>query len=222
MITHVDDEVARVLAAMERLGLADNTVLAFLADHGEYLGAHQLLYKCIWPYEELYRVPFVWKAPGCPGGTVVDSPVSLLDVVPTVLDYAGIGASRFDLRRYGKAERPTLPGRSLRPFIDAPSARPCTDGRTPAPDRPILVEYDEDGRPGPMVRMRTVITAAHKLTVFAGQDQGILFDLAADPHETVNRWNDPACLNIQADLLAQLACELARTDRLDVARISGA
>lgn len=213
MIGHVDAQIGRVLDHLDRVGLAGSTVVAFTSDHGEYLGAHNLLYKSIWPYEELYRVPFIWSAPGGAAGQAVDTPVSLLDFVPTVLGYAGIDASGFDMRRYGRSERPTLPGRPL---------KACIDGSDALPDRPVLVEYDEDGWPGPMLRMRTIVRGQYKLSVYSRPDEGLLFDLAEDPHETANVWADPAYRDVRTDLLYELACELARTDRLDVTRISGA
>ena len=214
MITHVDAEIGRVLRRLERSGLAENTVVAFLADHGEYLGAHHLLYKSVWPYEELLGVPLIWRAPGGRAGQAPEEAVSLLDFAATVVDYAGLDASWFDLRVYGQADRPTLPGRSLRACIDA--------GQPVAADRPVLVEFDEDGRPGPMTRMRTIIRGRHKLTIYAAQPDGLLFDLDADPNETMNLWADAGRRDLRADLLAELARELARTDRLDAPRWGGA
>jgi len=213
MISHVDAQIGRVLAQLDRLGLAESTVIAFTSDHGEYLGAHNLLYKSVWPYEQLYRVPFIWRGPGGPAGQAVDSPVSGLDLVPTVLSWAGLDAGYFDMRGYGRSQRPTLPGWSLEGCIQRGEA---------LPDRPVLVEFDEDGRPGPMLRMRTIIRGQHKLSVYSGLEEGLLFDLAADPDENVNLWADPAHRDVRAELLHELVGELARTDRLDVARISGA
>ena len=213
MISHVDAQIGRVLDHLEALGLGESTVVAFTSDHGEYLGAHHLLYKSIWPYEELYRVPFIWRAPGGPAGQAVDTPVSLIDLVPTVLDYAGVDRSSFDVRRYGRSDRPTLPGRPLKECIDRGEA---------AAVRPVLIEYDEDGLPGPMLRMRTIVRGQYKLSVYSGLDEGLLFDLAADPHETANLWGEGAYRDLRGELLHELVSELARTDRLDVTRISGA
>lgn len=212
MITHVDAQVGRVLAALDRTGRAGSTVVAFTSDHGEYLGAHHLLYKSVWPYEELYRVPMVWRAPGG-GGRLVNDPVSGLDLAPTVAELAGIPLAAFDRRGYGQSQRPVLAGRSL---------AACIAGGALPPDRPVLIEMDEDGLPGPMLRMRTIVRGQYKLTLYSHLEPGLLFDLGDDPGETVNRWADPACRDVRADLLAEMVRELARTDRLDVPRIAGA
>ncbi len=59
MITHIDDCVGRLREAVAELGLADNTVVVFLSDHGDYLGSHHLLFKGPWPYEPVVRVPLI-------------------------------------------------------------------------------------------------------------------------------------------------------------------
>jgi len=213
MIAHVDHCVGRVLDRLEADGLADNTIVVFLSDHGEYLGAHHLLYKSAWPYEELYRVPFLWRAPGGAENGGCDDVVSLLDFTPTILDYAGIETSTLDMRRYGTCQRPTLPGRSLRPRIDA---------ATQLQERPALIDYDSDGGEECMLRMRTIVSGRYKLSIFAGTGQGLLFDLEEDPQERRSRWDDATYREIREALVLQLVEELARSDRLDVERISGA
>ena len=70
--------------------------------------------------------------------------------------------------------------------------------------------------------MRTIVRRRHKLSVCGGLEEGLPSDLAEDPHGTVNLWADPGHRAVRADLLHELVSELARTDRLDVTRISGA
>ncbi len=84
------------------------------------------------------------------------------------------------------------------------------------------MEYDEDALPGLMFRMRTLVTERHKLTIYPRRGEGILTDLAADPNETRNLWNDPAHAEAKAHLTAMLLEELAWNDRLDLPRVSGA
>ena len=216
MITHVDDNIGRVMEALDEGGLTENTVVVFMADHGEYLGAHGLLYKDAWPYEELARVPFIWRffgGPGAPPQGGRDDVVSLLDFAPTVLDFAGVDPAVLHSRGRGRSERDVLPGRSLRARIQGDDALPA---------RPALIEFDEDWFPGPACRARVLVTDRWKLGVFGGTDSGLLFDLENDPHETRNLWSDPAHAATRGDLLARLLSELARTDRFDTPRISGA
>ncbi|TDE03096.1 arylsulfatase [Jiangella asiatica] len=92
LINHVDDQVGRVVDALRRRGLLDDTVILFTADHGEMLGDHNM-YRKTFPYEGSARVPFfVRPAAGmdCPAEVVSQAPVGLQDVLPTLLDAAGI------------------------------------------------------------------------------------------------------------------------------------
>ncbi|MBN8215098.1 MAG: sulfatase-like hydrolase/transferase [Spirochaetes bacterium] len=92
MVKEVDDWVGRILDTLDRLGLAENTLVVFTSDHGELLGAHGMYSKMVF-YDEASRVPllarFPWKIPP---GTVVGEPVGHLDIYATILDYLGCPA----------------------------------------------------------------------------------------------------------------------------------
>jgi arylsulfatase len=86
-ISHIDDQIQRLLQV-----LPPDTLVIFTSDHGEMLGDHQFFGKCL-PYEPSARIPLVMRFPsgaGISGGQVVDAPVELMDLMPTVLDAAGI------------------------------------------------------------------------------------------------------------------------------------
>ncbi len=88
-ISFMDAQVGRVLAALEQNGLADNTIVVFTSDHGYHLGEHGLWQKMS-VFEESARVPLIIAAPGISQpGKVVDAPVGLVDVVPTMLALTG-------------------------------------------------------------------------------------------------------------------------------------
>ena len=215
MISHVDDNIGRVLAALHGSGLEDHTVVVFMADHGEYLGSHHLLYKHVWPWEELLRVPFIWRAPrGMPRPGGCDSVASLLDFGPTVLDYAGVDPQVLNQRGpRAPGDWPGLPGRSLRPALDQGAD---------LPPRPAICELDSDWQPGPMIRRRTIVEDDWKLTIYPRMGKGILHNLAVDPYETHNLWRDPGAANVQAELTARLLEELTWSDPLPGPRICGA
>ena len=214
MITHIDDNIGRITKHLESIGRLDNTILVFMADHGEYLGCHGLLYKNVWMYEEMIRVPFVWRVPDAYGkGGGSDLVTSLLDFVPTILEYAGIPLEALDNRGEGAAERKILPGRSLKSFLSR--------GILPE-DRPALLEYDEDWLPGPFYRVRSIVGSRYKLTVYPIPGEGVLTDLEQDPLEKNNLWSDPEYAGIKAQLMEQLLIDLVKTDRLDQRRITGA
>lgn len=208
MITHIDEQIGRVMTRLEQDGRDRNTVVVFMSDHGEYLGSHGLHQKDRWPYEELDRIPFVWKIPGTPSGPS-DSVVSLLDFVPTILDYAGLPADVLDRREVKPENERFLPGRSLRPWLDHSEH---------LAERPALIEFERAPGAGP----RTLVESRWKLTVFPPTGQGLLFDLEADPHETRNLWDEPACAREKARLSLRLLEELAMSDRLDHTRIANA
>jgi arylsulfatase A-like enzyme len=212
MISHIDANVGRVMAALEAGGLADNTIVLFIADHGEYLGSHNLLYKGAWPYEELWRIPFIAAGLGVQPG-VCETPVSLLDLTPTFLDYAGLDPLALDTRGPGPMNRLPPAGQSLRPFLE---------GQTDATHESLVVEYDEDLGDAPVCRLRGLIDGDWKLVLYGGFDDGVLFNLTDDPRELHNLWNEPAVQARKGELLARLVQRLAQTDRFDSQRYCGA
>lgn len=214
MITHVDHCIGKVIQKLKDLGMYEDTVIVFLADHGEYLGSHHLITKAEWPWEELLNVPFIWRVPrGVKKGVDRKQVVSLLDFVPTILDFANIDPSVMDTRGIHDAPPLGLPGRSLRALVEQ---------GVDLPQKPALVEYDEDWYPPAVCRMRSIITEQYKLTVYIGSNEGLLYDLKEDPYEQTNLWSDPAYLPIRHELTEQLLMELIRTERFDTTRVTGA
>lgn len=211
MIEHIDDCVGTVLSALDEAGVADNTVVAFMADHGEYLGAHHLVYKGPWPYEELYNIPFIWRAPNAAPRTV-SGLASLLDVTPTLLDYAGLTPVDMDTDGAYLGTPPALAGVSLRPVLNGSES---LEGRA--------VTVERDAPPGKShAGNRTLVESRYKLSVYAGTGGGTLFDLDEDPGERRNLWDDPAHAETKSRMMHRMVEQFARTDRFDVPRVSGA
>lgn len=112
MIAEVDAMVGELLRAVESMGLIENTYFIYTSDHGEMGMEHgQYLKNAL--YDPSARVPLVLRGPGVPSGSVVDAPVSLLDVFPTLMDMADLtppdfleGRSLLPLTRGGDAGRP--------------------------------------------------------------------------------------------------------------------
>ena len=123
LVTYMDARIGEVLGALDAAGMSENTVVAYLSDHGEMAGEHGMWWKDSF-YEGACGVPMIWRIPGraqleppagAPAGSEVHSVVSLVDVGPTLLDLAGAGPL------------PHVRGRSLRPFLEsgeAPSGWP--------------------------------------------------------------------------------------------------
>ena len=220
MISHVDEQIGRVLDCLERAGLADNTVVMFVADHGEQLGEHGLFYKGIYPYDAHAHVPFVAKVPwSAHKGAVVDDVVSMLDLAPTVLDLAGVDQPEDELmgpwwvERHGEPA-PSLPGEVLTGVL--------MDGQRPQ-RRCALVEYDSDTSSAmDIVQMRMIVTNEYKLVYYAPTDEVMLFDREADPEEQTNLAGEPEYQPVVMKLLKRLLHELCRTESRRPRQICGA
>jgi arylsulfatase A-like enzyme len=105
LVQEVDHHVGRILTTLDDLGLADNTLVIFISDHGEFLGDHGVTQKFL-HYQEAIRIPMIMRLPGrIPKGCVVDHPVGSLDLTATIFDYAGLPC-------------PPQEGHSLRPLIE--------------------------------------------------------------------------------------------------------
>lgn len=161
MISWIDDRVGKLLAELRRLQLDQDFVVFFISDHGEMLGEHHQWSKRLM-LEWSSRVPFIVSAPGrLPEGKRVSVPVSLLDLFPTFAEMAQV-----------KVDTP-LDGRSLMPFIS---------GQENDTSRPVIAEYLGQGTIEPI---RMVRWQQFKYITVNGYPPQ-LYDLHADPNETVN------------------------------------
>jgi len=195
MISLMDREIGRILEALDRLGVADNTLVCFTTDHGHFLGEHGLVAKGAFHYEEMIRLPFLVRWPGrVPGGAVSEDIQSLVDLAPTFLSAAG--------------QEP--PG-TMTGVDQLPS---WCEGR-PARDHAIC----ENRHTLTRVHLRTFVDERYKITVYRTGDDGELFDLAADPREIDNLWHQPRAAELKRTLLhrfmqATLAAEPTRMPRI--------
>ena len=103
-VAEIDFHVGRLLRHLEELNLADNTVVAFVSDHGEMLGAHGMIAKGTF-FEEAVRIPMIIRTPDGTVGQVCGQSVNQVDLVATFCDYCGVASTL------------TTHGRSLRPLI---------------------------------------------------------------------------------------------------------
>ena len=183
--TFMDAQVGRVLDALERLGLAENTIVVFTSDHGYHLGEHGLWQKMSL-FEESARVPFIIAAPGTSAkGAVAKAPVGLIDLYPTLAELCGVKAPE------------NLQGQSLVPMLNDPDA----------PGRGWTLSQVTRGGRKPETRFfgYTLRTPRWRYTEWAEGDQGReLYDHDADARELTNLADDPA----HAETVAQLSRQL--------------
>ena len=120
-VSHIDDQVGRMLDELDRLGLASNTVVVLWGDHGFHLGDHNEWGKHT-NLEQATRVPLIIKAPGYPAGVHSQAPAGLIDLFPTLCDLAGFPVPEQPVDSSVSGGRP-LSGHSLVPVLSDPAAR---------------------------------------------------------------------------------------------------
>ena len=191
-VSFVDDHLARLLEILRVTGRLENTVVILTSDHGDMQGERGLWYKMSF-FEGSARVPLVVSAPGRFAPGRVASPVSTMDLLPTLVGIAG-GDDR-------SAELTELDAQSLMPLL-----RGEHDER-----EEVVAEYLAEGAVAPIVMLRR---GSWKL-VHSPADPDQLYDLATDPLERTNRVDDPAAAEVLAELRAEVArrWDLERVDR---------
>ena len=205
----VDDNVGRILSALESTGQLDNTVIVVIADHGDLLGDHWLDAKGPWHYDGCTRVPLLVRYPqAIPSGAVVDGFASQCDVAPTVCDLLGVPYTTWPPADESYASgRLTAPG--TLPDVQGMSLVAAAQGRGRLREQ-VLVETEWRWVPG--LQLKTLRTADWRLTVYAGRGHGELYDLRTDPDEFVNRWDDPAVRSVRLELSERLLHEVLTTE----------
>ena len=178
-ITFMDAQVGVVLDALDRLKLADDTIVVFASDHGYLLGEHGLWQKMAL-FEESARVPLIVAAPGIKAaGRSSPRLAELVDVYPTVAGLAGLPAPA------------GLDGRSLAPLLADP------DG----PGKPAAFTQVRRGDKDHHFPGYSVRTGRFRYTEWDGGRRGVeLYDHDADPHEYRNLADDPAHAGARAEL----------------------
>lgn len=186
-VTMLDELIGRILAEVRALGLAENTLIVVSTDHGDMMGAHRLIEKGPFTYDQCYRLPLIAVHPRCQAaGHVCDEFVYLHDLFPTFLDVAGVNPPD------------GLDGQSILANIlgrDQPTGRESIFAAFTG----HIFPYEQR-----MVRTRT-----HKL-VYNRADIGELYDLVDDPWEMTNRIDLPDTRAIQRELLELLRGHLVR------------
>lgn len=195
MITMVDDAVGRVLARLDRHGLADNTVVVFTSDHGDFLGDHGLMLKGPMHFQGLIRVPLIWKdTPDAAVPGQSEAICGTLDLAATILDRAQVEPNN------------GMQGNSLLPAVGGGSF----------PNDSALIE--EDGQRTILgfalpPRVRSLVTEGWRISIYHNASWGELYNLAEDPGEMNNLWDDPGSRAVKSAMLEQMVRkELAIAD----------
>ncbi len=177
----VDAQIGRVLNALEKSGLEENTIIVFTSDHGDMHGAHQLILKNVM-FEECQRIPFMFAGRGIKQNYVDTTTLVCngLDFLPTICDLTGI--------QYPEE----LPGISLKPYLT---------GKGKKPQRQYIITEGYNAY--------EITDGRYKYTIYELPDYPeLLTDLKVDPGETINYTNDPAYSEIKTTLKKELMLNL--------------
>lgn len=174
MISHLDEQIGRILAALRQSGRDKDTIVIFAADNGLAVGCHGLLGKQSM-YEHSVRVPLVFSGPGIPKGVRSGALCTLGDVYPTVCELTGI---------------------QIPQQVDGKSVVPIIAGKARGVREAVFCSYRDVQR---MVR-----TEKWKLIRYPKIGKNQLFDISSDPHELKDLSADPAYADLLTELVARL------------------
>ncbi len=182
LVSFLDENIAKILAALDDAGLSADTRVLYTSDHGDNLGTRGLWGKCTM-YEESAAIPLIISGDDVPRGQVCATPMTLCDVSVTILDAVGAGDAVAELG---------LPGVSLLSLVQHPPQ-----------DRVAISELHTYGPDG-FTMMRTL---RHKLIYYVNAVPQ-LFDMQEDPEELRDLAADPVYAGLLAALIARLRTEL--------------
>lgn len=166
--TLVDRQIGRIVQALKDVGQHDDTIVVFLSDHGDLLGAHGLFCKGVPPFEEVYNIPLLIRWPQSQWrGRRCDTYVSMHDIAPTLLEMADC------------APLERTDGESIVPYLT---------GAAPPETKTAFAEFHGQR----FFYTQRILWKNGLKYVFNGFDEDELYDLNRDPGEMSNRIRDPA------------------------------
>ena len=228
LCSQVDAHCGTILDALKEFGLWDSTIVVFTSDHGDMMGSHQLVAKCTM-YEEAVRVPMLIKPPGAERESRFETPVSQVDIVPTLLEMMEQDAPGH------------LEGRSLASAVSSDSG-PAPDevviewngsnnglgsddpARTDIPDDLLRIATREEIAAAVSDRLRTVISSDGRWKLnLSPMGRHELFDRETDPLECENVFGRPGTGEVTARLAERIAHWQQETgDSVKLPQIDGA
>ncbi len=190
-VTMIDDQIGRLLQAVEEQGILDDTLIVFTTDHGEFLG-NQGLWQKMMPYEEAIRVPLIMRyPPRIRAGLRSQAVVSLVDIMPTIMSVVGESVPQ------------NILGRDLSPAFQ--------DGAEFQGDAYRFSEQQPHGEWHQAVAWRLVTNSRYKYVWNQG-DLDELYDLREDPHELRNRIHSPGAQDVVERLQTRLLAWMVETE----------
>lgn len=195
-ISYIDAQIGRLLDSLDRLGVAEQTIVVVIGDHGYNLGEHGGAWEKVKLWEDTCRTPLLIAAPGCAGkGQPSRRIVEFIDIFPTLVDLCAL-----------PPPVQKLAGVSLRPLLEKP------DAKWERPAFTLVPQVNPKGEAS-AVRGRSIRTERWRYTEWGASGQGAaqFYDHAADPHEFNNLAADPQHAATGAEL-SKLLREQAAAD----------
>ncbi len=177
LITVIDQEIGHVLDFLDSTGELDNTIVVYLADHGDFAGEHGLFHKNFGIYDSIQHIPLLIRYPGGPQGVQCPEIVEAVDLYPTVCELCGV---------------------PVPDVVDGTSVLPALDGSRPGKDA-AYCEWNFQGE-----KVAAIRTKEYRLVLYQKAGEGELYDHRSDPGEVHNVWDDPACQAVKSELMQQL------------------
>ena len=199
MISLMDKHIGRIVDALRDKGLLDDTVIVFTTDHGDYLGNHGMWWKGLPAYEDIHKLPFFVRNPGCETpGAHSDSFQSLVDLGSTFLRIAGC---------------------ELLPGIQGIDQSATWTSADKSNRDHCLIEFrpTEDS-----FMQKTFLYDKYKVVLYSNPEWGELYDLSKDPEQLVNLWNDGKYSSVRFGLIQQFIKSEMEKDGVLRERTSGA
>jgi len=184
-ISYIDDWVGRIKTTLKQTGLADNTVILFISDHGDMLGERGLWYKMSF-FEPSASIPVIISGPDISRGRRVSAPVSLLDVFPTLTDIAASSGSDPEPEPVDE--------------LDGQSFLAMASGAGEEDEREVVGEFLGEGAIAPVLMLRR----GRFKYIYSSPDPAQLFDVAADPLEINNLCGNPKFTETAASFQSEI------------------
>lgn len=178
-VAFVDDQIGKVLNALENSPYSDNTYIFFTSDHGYHMGEKLYLFKnSLW--EESCRVPFIVTGPGVKENSVCEQPISLVDLYPTFINLCDINK---EINR--SSNQQNLDGFSIKPLLNDPE-----NGQWEGPDAALTVVSSLDrlefGEAGKIERQHYSLRTRQYRYIYCNNGEQELYDHVNDPYEWHN------------------------------------
>ncbi|MEM7127535.1 MAG: sulfatase-like hydrolase/transferase [Chloroflexota bacterium] len=188
----IDDQVGRMIDALEATNQLDNTIIIFMSDHGEMLGDHGIYLKGAYFYEPAVRVPMIVSFPkAIEPGRRSSAMIELSDIAPTLLE---------------AAQQPPYEGMQAHSFWSILTGESNLNQHRDSVYSEYYDAWTHDNAAATMIR-----TERYKLVTCHELNSGELYDLELDPGETNNLWDEETYASVKLDLFRQLSDRMAQT-----------